>query len=146
MIVRLHLPGEPVPKGSRTYLGKGRSKPASAREKPWMVAASQAAWTQAQRHGLRQPLTGPIEVRAVFFCQRPARPRYEYPTAGGDVDKFKRALLDALVQGHVIVDDRHVTDILAAKRFGAPGTVVEIYHADVTDTPGWMQGAPEHVA
>jgi hypothetical protein len=39
----------------------------------------------------------------------------------GDVDKLARAVVDGLVQGGALADDRHVTALTVGKRFAEPG-------------------------
>lgn len=107
------IPGEPVPKGSRTIGtrkdGTRYTREASKRVKPWMTQAASHIWAQAQRQGPR--IEGAVEVSALFLCKRPAKPSHPYPTRG-DVDKMLRAGLDAIsAAGNVWLDDRHVVRI-----------------------------------
>lgn len=117
---RFDLPGEPAPKGSRVQKtrknGTRYTHESSKRVKPWMVAAQQALFVQSLEQGGIK-IAGPINVHVVFYCARPAKPTYDWPTATGDLDKFCRALLDALTASGIISDDRHVIDLAASKRF-----------------------------
>lgn len=109
--------GVPAPKGSRI---SGRRKdgsiftrPASKGEHAWVEAVAMVAKTQP-------PLQPPYSVGLHFAMPRPKKPSHEYPTRG-DLDKLVRAVLDGLTRGGLIVDDRHVTDLSAAKFWALPG-------------------------
>lgn len=122
--VRLTVRGTPAPKGSRT-LGKRKdgtlySRPASNAEHRWVEAvAAAAAWRKAQPVG--PELSAPYSVELTFMCARPHRPSHPHPTRH-DVDKLARAVLDGLVRGGLLTDDRHVTVLSAVKTWAAaPG-------------------------
>ena len=109
--------GVPAPKGSRI---SGRRKdgsiftrPASKGEHTWVEAVAKIAGTQPR-------LQPPYSVELHFSMPRPKKPSHEYPTRG-DLDKLVRAVLDGLTRGGVIVDDRHVTDLSAAKFWAEQG-------------------------
>jgi Holliday junction resolvase RusA-like endonuclease len=109
--------GVPAPKGSRI---SGRRKdgsiftrPASKGEHIWVEAVAEVAKGQPK-------LPPPYSVELHFSMPRPKKPSHEYPTRG-DLDKLVRAVLDGLTRGGVIVDDRHVTDLSAAKFWAEPG-------------------------
>jgi Holliday junction resolvase RusA-like endonuclease len=113
--------GVPAPKGSRT-LGRRRdgstfTRPASNREHAWVEAvARQATWLRSQpRRPLLEP---PYAVALEFYLARPAHPAHGHPTRG-DVDKLARAVLDGLVRGGLISDDRHVVELAARKAWAA---------------------------
>jgi len=119
-VITFTVPGIPAPKGSRT---PGRRKdgsiftrPASRSEHGWVEAVAAVA----RAYGHRARLAPPYRIDLRFALPRPKRPSYDYPTRG-DVDKLARAVLDGLTQGGVITDDRHVTDLVATKRFASPG-------------------------
>lgn len=117
--IALTVYGQVAPKGSRT-LGTRRdgsafTRPASSREHAWVDAvAKQAMWTRS-RVGVPTP---PYSVTIVFYLPRPARPAHPYPSRL-DVDKLARAVLDGLVRGGLLVDDRHVTELVATKAWAA---------------------------
>ncbi len=127
MRLRFTIPGEPAPKGSR-IAGKRNdgtvfTRPASKREKPWRTTAAQALWLASNKQRVKFG-TEPIRVTVCFSFARPAKPKYLWPSKGGDIDKLTRALLDSLVDAGVIPDDRHVVRIDAVKCFvdGQPHT------------------------
>lgn len=121
--VSITVAGHPAPKGSRTFLGKGKSRESSERCKPWVEQIAYAA--KANRPG-GKALEPPYEVELRFAMPEGLRPKYGWPTKDGDLDKLVRAVLDGLTLGGLIVDDRHVTRIVTEKCFGAPHVAVRI--------------------
>jgi len=125
----LTISGVPAPKGSRT-VGRRRdgsvfTRPASGGEYAWVEAVARTAqWRRAQ--ALALPAAGelpaaPYAVTLAFYCQRPARPAHAHPSRH-DLDKLCRAVLDGLVRGGLLVDDRHVVELAASKAWAAaPG-------------------------
>jgi Holliday junction resolvase RusA-like endonuclease len=118
--VLLTVAGEPAPKGSRT-LGRRRdgtafTRPASQGEAGWVEAVAMEAMAARGTAQIEPPYT----VELVFRLPRPARPAHAHPTRS-DLDKLVRAVLDGLVRGGLLADDRHVTHLVASKRWAAPG-------------------------
>jgi Holliday junction resolvase RusA-like endonuclease len=113
------VPGHPAPKGSRTF-AKGRNFEASKRSKPWVETVALIA--RGHRPPGGKPLEPPYAVELAFVMPRPKRPKYDWPTVG-DVDKLDRAVLDGLVRGGLLLDDRHVINLCSSKRFGDPSTI-----------------------
>lgn len=107
--------GVPAPKGSRTFLGRGASRESSEKCKPWVEAV--AAIARIHRPAGRT-LEPPYRVELGFSLPEPQRPKWGWPTRDGDLDKLVRAVLDGLVQGQLLLDDRHVTYIGTEKNFG----------------------------
>jgi Holliday junction resolvase RusA-like endonuclease len=66
------------------------------------------------RHHQQPP--PPYSVELEFLLKLPVRPTYEWPVIG-DVDKLARAVVDGLVQGGALQDDRHVTALTVTKRY-----------------------------
>ena len=62
----------------------------------------------------------------VFSMPKGKTAKYDWPTKDGDLDKLERAVLDGLVRGELIVDDRHVVGLRSRKRFGTPGVAIAI--------------------
>lgn len=125
--VRLQVDGTPAPKGSRI---PGRRKdgsiftrPASKREAPWV---EQVALVAKVNRPSGQVLEPPYDIDLRFTLPSPKKPKYSWPTKDGDLDKLVRAVLDGLVHGGLLVDDRHVASLSARKEFaaGGPGGVV----------------------
>lgn len=118
--VILEISGEPSPKGSRTAgvrkNGTIYTRPANPKEKGW------AAVVAAACEGYEM-LPPPYEVEVKFRFQSPKGPKYSYPSRT-DVDKLARNLLDGLVVGGLILDDRHVIRLVAQKEYGTEGALV----------------------
>ena len=121
------IAGHPAPKGSRTggqrKDGSRYSRESSKRVGPWV---EQVAYCARANRPAGKVLEAPYAIELEFRMPRPANPTYDWPTKDGDVDKLERAVLDGLVRGGLIVDDRHVIDLCSSKRFGPPGVTVMI--------------------
>lgn len=119
-VVHLVVPGEPAPKGSRVAgvrkNGSVYTRPANPREKAYMELVASVV------DGMEQ-LPPPYEVEVKFRFQSPQKPKHKYPSRN-DVDKLARCLLDGLVAGGLLVDDRHITRLVAQKEYGSEGSVV----------------------
>lgn len=121
-MVRLTIYGRAAPKGSRTTGRRGDgtvySRPAVKGEHAWTeTVAQQARWTAAQ---VTVP-DAPYRVTVAFYMARPKRPAHDHPTRG-DLDKLVRAVLDGLVTGGLLSDDRHVVELHADKTWAVtPG-------------------------
>jgi Holliday junction resolvase RusA-like endonuclease len=121
--VSLLVAGKPAPKGSRVFYGKGRgSRESSVACKPWVEAVAYSA----RVNSFGGPLEPPYEVHLKFWMPEGKRPKYGWPSSDGDIDKLVRAVLDGLVQGGLLVDDRHVTKLVSEKTFGSPGVSVVV--------------------
>lgn len=72
-------------------------------------------------------VTHPIGLDLTFIVKQPATVRRPLPSVRPDLDKYVRAVMDALTKV-VYVDDGQVCDILARKRYGhTPGVIVNVY-------------------
>ncbi len=126
---------------------------------PWRRAVIAAAQSETRRWERRRPLeagvsrvwepyAGPVSVLVTFQFARPVshygkgrnsgrlRPdAAPLPTSGriGDLDKHVRTILDALTAANVIVDDRLVVHVDAAKRWcltgEKPGATITVREA-----------------
>lgn len=129
----LHVPGHPFPQGSKRHIGNGRMIEASAGLKKWratITAHAIAETIRAERNGGRWPATGPCTLIVTFHFPRP---KHHYRTGkyahllrdvapremqvGPDLDKLVRAVGDAMTQGGVVVDDKQISVIRAAKKW-----------------------------
>lgn len=132
--------GVPKPKGSLKHIGNGRLVEQVEGSGGWRKSVADAA-RKAMRGGVpgyyqlkREPLDGPVcvEITATFFKPKSApKTRESWPCtrATGDSDKIARNVLDAIVDGRVLVDDSRVVDLVCRKVY--PGQ-----HADALDRPG----------
>lgn len=129
-VVSLRIAGIPAPKGSRTVgtrkNGTHYTRESSAGCKSWVEAVAYSARANRPKG---KPLEPPYEIELVFSMPRSAKPKYDWPTKDGDVDKLVRGVLDGMVQGGLLVDDRHVVKLVASKAFGTPGVGVAITSA-----------------
>lgn len=115
---RFNVPGVPVPQGSKSVSRSGHMYEANKKLRPWREKITQVA--KMAHKG--EPLDCPVEVVAYFCVPKPKRPKFAAPGTPADLDKYQRALGDALTQAGVIKDDARIVHWDAWK----------IYHPD-----GW---------
>lgn len=127
--VTLTVPGVPATQGSKRHVGGGRLIEMDKKLPAWRAAVAYAAVGHRARGW--EPLDGPLSVQAVFYLARPKRPKFDQPATPGDLDKYLRALGDALTQAGVIVDDARIVHWDARKAYAAesPGCVVTVREA-----------------
>lgn len=111
-MIEFFAPGIPRPKGSKDQFGRESSRYLRS----WMDSIILVARGASRGYCLDPPYR--IEVE--YVMPRPKRPTHPWPSTC-DIDKLDRAVLDALVQGGVILDDRHVVAVTASKRFAEDG-------------------------
>jgi Holliday junction resolvase RusA-like endonuclease len=113
--------GRPAPKGSRirarSVKGNDYTFPASKFEKPWTDTVKKEVQI-AVRH--LAPMQAPYRIELEFVIERPGQPSYSWPTKA-DLDKLERCVIDGIVQGKGISDDRHVTALTSSKRYAEAG-------------------------
>lgn len=125
--VSLAIAGLPAPKGSRT---PGRRKDGTIFTRP--ASAGEASWVEVVAYSARvnrpggKVLEPPYVLELNVRLPRPANPKYDWPTKDGDGDKLERAILDGLVKGGLLVDDRHIVECRWTKAFGTPGVSVTV--------------------
>lgn len=116
----VNVDGRPAPKGSRiagkTKTGKAYTYPASTYEKGWVAEVSDAT-RLVMRH--RTDAGPPYRVELTFRMHKAKRPVNPWPTAQ-DLDKLARAVIDGLVRGGAMSDDRHVIALTAEKVYASP--------------------------
>ncbi len=133
-MIEFTVDGIPAPQGSKTRTKWGMRED-NPRTKPWRAAvASEAA---AATIG-REPLTGPLELAAIFYFPRP-KSHYrtgkhadqlkpsapDYCATKPDADKLLRAAADAMT-GIVYRDDSQLVRVSARKLYGQPRAVLVI--------------------
>lgn len=120
-MIRVQVEGRPAPKGSRiaakTKEGKPYTYAASRYEAQWVASVAEST-RQIMRH---QPVLVPPYCVDLMFLISLTRPRNRkragpYPTRH-DIDKLARAVIDGLVKGGAMEDDRHVVELRARKRW-----------------------------
>lgn len=120
--VEFTVRGAPVPQGSksigRTKSGKSYLYEQQAGE---LRAWRRAVRDEAEKHRVSWIRQSPLEVRLLFVVRRPPLGKFDGDPApvAPDIDKLTRAVLDALTQGKVLVDDAQVVRLLTEKRYGS---------------------------
>ena len=147
-MIKMWVPGTPVPQGSMRSVGPGRLIHSNA---PALIDWRETVrFYAAQKMGDAPLITGPVYVLAEFHLPRPtSRPKRDMlPDRKPDLDKLVRAILDALT-GTVIVDDARVVQIYAGKRYAddSAGAFVEVHSAcsgqHEAARLAWMQAMQE---
>lgn len=129
-IITFEIPGEPVAKG-RPRFGQGRTyTPEKTRQYEAKVKH------EAMKHAPENPLSGPLEVRLVFY--RPMLSRFSRkkqkeaedgllrPTTRPDADNLAKSILDPM-NGIIFEDDSQVVTLIAEKYYSTePRVFVEI--------------------
>lgn len=113
MIIEFRVYGTPAPQGSKKFVGKGRMIESSKKLPAWRKTVTQAAHAVAPK----QPLDCPVSVQATFWVPKPQRPRFNVPATPGDLDKYLRAVGDALEQAGVLKNDARITHWNATKHY-----------------------------
>lgn len=141
-ILRVEAIGSPVTQGSIRSLGKGRPSVHSnaATLKPWRDTIVTAAREQmASEIWVTQwPVSGPVAVDITFTVKKSKgapKTRRTWPDRRPDVDKLKRAVLDALKAAGVYGDDGQVVEGTARKAYprehpqalDVPGVLIYVY-------------------
>ena len=133
-MIRIRVPGVPVPKGSLRHVGKGRMVD-QTNVKPWMAKIRAAAL--AETGGQAQPVvSSPCRVAMTFWFPRPVAAKnrlYPHVRSTGDIDKLARAVLDALqpakvsrkkqtrIEPGILADDSLVVQLKASKEYVQQG-------------------------
>jgi crossover junction endodeoxyribonuclease RusA len=127
--------GKPAMQGSKRHVGRGIMVESSSRTRPWRENVRTAVRAEIDATGWHR-LTGPVEVAAVFFFDRPrshyrtgrnadqlrdGAPEWPANRASGDVDKQLRLLFDAAVDAGALADDAQVVSVRACKRWTGDG-------------------------
>lgn len=147
-MITLTAPGVPAPQGSKTIFPNGGMRESSKALPAWRRLVNDIYVTTAGS----KYIEGAVKVDAVFVMPRPKqhygtgrnagqiKPRYvDVPMlTKPDADKMLRAILDSLsttkTQRGAYVDDAHVTDARARKRYVRDG---ETPHAQITLAPAY---------
>lgn len=148
-VIQFVVLGKPITKGSTTSFAakrkdgslvlRGNGNPAivtrnstGARGRHWEEAVASCALEAREQAGGRIARSEPVGVEVIFYQPRnkgdygtgrnahllkPSAPTH--PAVRPDVDKFARAVLDAL-SGICYADDGQVVTVHAEKRFGEP--------------------------
>lgn len=110
--------GEPVPKQSTRFDGKGHAH-TDPRVKAWQ---NTVAWKAREAMQGREPLKGPVSVRAVFVLSNRRRV---------DCENLIKAVNDAM-NGVVFADDSQVVNLHIVKHVKkSPGVLVQVFPGSV---------------
>lgn len=128
-VLRLFVPGTPVPQGSKKAYVVGKRAVVvddnAAVLKPWRAAikvAAVEAW--AGRPAMRDEA---LVVTCDFRLVRPKSVRRERPHKKPDVDKYLRAVMDALTDAAVWGDDGQVVKAVPEKNYAdEPGVLIRV--------------------
>jgi Holliday junction resolvase RusA-like endonuclease len=125
--------------GTREFTGRvALVESAKDRLDPWREAikADARAAVGLDADASEFPLQGPVRVTVTFSVPAPKRipaDRLGWPSVKPDVDKYVRAVLDALTMSGIWKDDGQAVMVQAVKVYGlleTPGVVVEVYALD----------------
>jgi Holliday junction resolvase RusA-like endonuclease len=97
--MRLVIAGAPRTKGNSRVFFSVKGRPVFAPSKQyqkWIARARYFIEMEKTRLGLKEPISAPVQVRAVFYRDR----------ACGDLDNYQKGLGDALQRYGVIENDR----------------------------------------
>ena len=114
--------GTPVTQGSKAISRSGAMYETGKGWKAWREAVRKASAEQAT---LTDKVIGGVRVSITFRFTSPAKPKYDYPLK--DIDKLCRAILDGMVSGGIIEDDKHVVRLNAYKEYAeTEGVLIRI--------------------
>jgi len=126
----------PATQGSKKYVGTRRT--ATGNNIPLIVESHpglpkfRKAVTDAivDSNGEDMRFVGAVKVSATFYLPKPKTSSNRFPLnqRSGDLDKYLRALMDAVTKSELWGDDSQVVEIEAYKLYaiGEPGVIVTI--------------------
>ena len=126
----------PATQGSKKYVGtrrtaSGNNIPLIVESHPGLPKFRKAvtdAIVDSNGEGLR--FVGAVRVSATFYLPKPKTSANRFPVnqRSGDLDKYLRALMDAVTKSELWGDDSQVVEIEAYKLYaiGEPGVIVTI--------------------
>ena len=114
------VPGPPISQGSKNaYQRGGRVILVESRHDELQGYRARVALAAARFQ--RPMLDEPVHMDVTFVLPRPKRPKFDQPAVPPDVDKYQRAIFDALTEAGVWKDDSRVVSVTAVKRYAEPG-------------------------
>ena len=100
------VPGKAAPQGSKRHVGKGRLIESSEDLPAWRAAVTSAA---KAAHMGAAPVDTPVSVALTVYVQKPRATKFRaYPAGSPDLDKYQRAVGDALEQAGVLTNDARI--------------------------------------
>ncbi len=107
-------PGKPVAQGSKRHVGGGRMIESAKALKPWRESVGAA---YLSHYAGREPLTGALSLRLEFLLRYPKSGSRVCPSVRPDLDKYCRAVMDALTLCRAYLDDGQVVKLHAEKAY-----------------------------
>ena len=118
--VEFEVIGLPAAQGSKRHVGNGVMVESSKKVAPWRDSVAGAARDIAERIGDSAPFDGPLDLDVTFRFPMPASRKAAVRSAGHapkttapDLDKLIRAVGDALILVHELLDVARQRSIVA---------------------------------
>lgn len=114
------VPGKAAPQGSKRHVGKGRLVEMSKDLPAWRKAVTAVA---KAAHLGAEPIDGPVSVALTVYVEKPRTTKFlAYPAGSPDLDKYQRAVGDALEKAGVLTNDARIVHWDPWKRWATPET------------------------
>ena len=123
--------GTPAPQGSAKAFVVGKRAVVTHDNKqtqPWRAAVTAVA---KAAHAGAEPINTPVSVALTVYVQKPRATKFRaYPAGSPDLDKYQRAVGDALEQAGVLTNDARIVHWDPWKRWATednpPGALITI--------------------
>lgn len=131
-IITFEVPGDAVAKARPRFNGKTKRTYTPAKTKHYETHVK----TVAMQHAPKEPLTGPLEAKLIFYRpmlksfskkrQQEAEDGFYRPITKADLDNLCKSVLDAM-NGIVFKDDAQIVTLISEKYYShEPRVYVEI--------------------
>lgn len=129
--------GDPVPQGSKKYVGHRRGKPVLVESAKGLNAWRDAivARYRLSRFAGHAPFEDGVDLHLIFTFRKPKGKRRE-PSVRPDLDKLARAVCDALKTAGAYRDDGQVVCLHAVKRYAVRGGEPSV---SITVAPSYLE-------
>ena len=126
-MLEFDVAGVPAPQGSKTAIvqgGKARLIDKNPKQlRIWREAVRLSGLEAVRRSGHFGYASGPVELWLMFRVERGKTVKRVWPCVRPDLDKYVRAVCDALTKATVYKDDGQVVNLHAQKRYVRDGEV-----------------------
>lgn len=120
MDISFRVFGRPVQQGSKDIGPQGQLREAAKGLHVWRGQVRLEAMRK-RRDTKHATFTGAIEVRMIFFVPMPVSPiDPDFPIGPPDLDKYVRAVGDAMTKAGIYTDDSRIVRIVAEKHWARP--------------------------
>lgn len=117
MEISFRVFGRPVQQGSKDIGPQGQLREAAKGLGVWRDLVQLEAMRERRNVG-HTTFTGAVEVRMIFFVPVPASPiDPDFPIGPPDLDKYIRAVGDAMTKAGIYTDDSRIVRIVAEKHW-----------------------------